>query len=674
MKAFLLLVPFALFATSYTINQNGNWHTATTFTPNGTPDFGDTINNDQYKLTCETGQTCNLGMVNTTSLTVGDGTHPASLVVNGTLTLRGQGGLNGAPADCSNGPTVTLGTGSTLNLDENGGSVASGFVIGSGTIPCVRFNIGTVGDQCTWGTSTPVCPTNVNSINNGSTNGVLLLDNSNGTGTTIMNWFGFAINNCGSSSTSVGCFIGDFYSTSGGTGAWNWTQGYLNASGFFRSSVAGGMASAVPVALDSVISQGRLSGADILLNTQCSSGAYSGGVLVTPACSVTRSITRSLLRMMRPDGPSGGDESSMGMTVSDVFWDGLGVGYPALAAANIAGGSWSYVVAVTDSATCTQDRPAYLAALAPTVDHVYSICPSVASSGNPNMLEVPSNNTWGTNVNVSNVIFDNPTTTAGNAGHCFQFGNNGMVDSGYSVNLSYITVLTNSLGTGGCEFTAWSGLCHLGPAISITHSLQPATGTEGQIYFCEGNTSVASAPLLSAFKGNIYSDTLAAITARGTALNPLAFGNFNAANQPANVVPPTGADYNASFNFLPFVTTSYTTACVPGCTNSGSPYAVPMTGSAPGVHDQNVNPQVSNSRNAYTWAATHGQMATYAGFRQVFINGGPSAIGANIAALFYYINRGNIPGRSLWNAMPDGTTIGPSQPVMFPGNIRTVTQ
>jgi hypothetical protein len=98
-----------------------------------------------------------------------------------------------------------------------------------------------------------------------------------------------------------------------------------------------------------------------------------------------------------------------------------------------------------------------------------------------------------------------------------------------------------------------------------------------------------------------------------------------------------------------------------------------MTGSAPGAHDINgVDPGVANARNAYTWAATRGQPATYAGFRQAFINSGPSLIGANIAALFYSINQGTIPARALWNALPDGTTIGPSQPVMFPGNIRTV--
>src|ERR1035441_10333154 len=186
MKALLLLVPFALFATSYTVNQDGNWHTATTFTPNGTPVFGDTVSDNQYTLTCESGQTCNLGTVNTTSLTLGDGTHAASLINNGTLVLRGQGILNGAYYDCVHGPAVKLNTGSTLSLDENNGSASSVFVIGSMTAPCVRFNIGTNGDGCTWGTSTPTCPTNVNSINNGAANGILLLDNGNGYATTHM--------------------------------------------------------------------------------------------------------------------------------------------------------------------------------------------------------------------------------------------------------------------------------------------------------------------------------------------------------------------------------------------------------------------------------------------------------------------------------------------------------
>jgi hypothetical protein len=376
---------------------------------------------------------------------------------------------------------------------------------------------------------------------------------------------------------------------------------------------------------------------------------------------------------MRPD-VSGGENSTQGMTISNVYWDGLGGSYDTtLTAANIAGGSWSYVVAVTDSATCTEEKSAYFVALAPTIDHVYSICPSTSITDNPIMFNVPANKNWGTSINVSNLIFDNPTTASGNAGHCFQYGNNGHVDPGYSVNLSYITVLPNSLGTGSCGFGAWSGTCLDPPTLSITHLMQPAGGTEGQFYICEGNTSVAVPPAISVYKGNIFYDTPAAILSRGAALNPVAFGNANAAHQPANVLLPSGTDYNVNYNFLPFVTSSYTTACGV-CTNSGSPYAVPMTGATPGTHDRNISPGVANSRTAYTFAATLGQAGNYSGFRQVFINGGPSVIGANIAALFYYINRGNIPVRSLWNAMPDGTTIGPSQPVMFPGNIRTVTQ
>jgi hypothetical protein len=236
--------------------------------------------------------------------------------------------------------------------------------------------------------------------------------------------------------------------------------------------------------------------------------------------------------------------------------------------------------------------------------------------------------------------------------------------------MSYITILKNSALGFGCGFTQWSAVCPAAPTTSIKHLLSPGGTNIGPFYACEGNTSVAVPPVLSAYQGNIFYDS-------SPRVNPLMFGNSNAANQPANVVPPTGIDYNLNYNFVPFVTAPYTTACAPGCTNSGSAYALPMTGAAPGPHDLPPGSPglLDNTRNAYTWAnTTHGQPATAAGFKQVFINGGPSLIRANMAALFWYINQGNIPVRSLWNALPDGTTIGPSQPVMFPGNMRTVTQ
>jgi len=373
---------------------------------------------------------------------------------------------------------------------------------------------------------------------------------------------------------------------------------------------------------------------------------------------------------MRYDGANGIPDTA-GITIRNVYLDGLGSYYNNLTAAHIAGGSWSYVLDAEDAATCSENVPTNNSILAPSADHVYALC--TATAGIPVMIYIPSDSGWGTTINLSNFIFDNETTAFGNNGHCLNYGG-GILgsQSGYAVNLSYMTVLsTQGQGFAGCEFTAWSAGCPAGPSVSVTHLLQQGGPVNGSIYFCEGDSSVAVAPALALYEGNIYWDT----SARN---NPLWFGDsstsFRAA-QPANVVNPTDVDYNVNLNYIPFVTTPFTKACAAGCTNSGSAYAVPMTGSSPGAHDQNVNPALLDStRSAYTWAATRGQAATAGGLRQVFLNGGPSNIGANINALFYYINQGNMPTRSLWNAMPDGTTIGPAQPVMFPRDIRTVTR
>ena len=204
----------------------------------------------------------------------------------------------------------------------------------------------------------------------------------------------------------------------------------------------------------------------------------------------------------------------------------------------------------------------------------------------------------------------------------------------------------------------WANICPAAPTFSITHWLNLYSGEYPDFYFCEGNMNAATAPVVTTYKGNIYYDT-------SQRSNPVGFGNANASNQPANVVIPSGTDYNTNWNFVPFVTAPYTTACG-SCTNGGSPYAVPMTGSAPGAHDQNINPRVANARTAYTWSLTRGRAATLGGFVSVFLLGGPSLMGPNISALFQYINSNNVPVQSLWNAMPDGTTIGPAQPLMFP--------
>lgn len=654
MKALAFLFPVALFATSYTVNQNGNWHTAATFTPNGTPGFGDTINNSQYVLTCETGQTCDIGTVNSTALTISDGTHAASLIVNGTLDLRGQGMMNGVAYDCSHGSTVGLGTGALIQLDENGGAVPSGFT--SGMSACTIFNLGTPGDQCTWGTSTPPCPTNVTSINNGSANGILLQDGGNGNGSSVMNFNGVSITDCGSNSTTVGCSNGEFDNTFGGS-SWYWHQVYLGGDGFFATNAAYGMASSVPIDINGAISQGRLGNTDVFFDTTCGSGAYSGSypniTLVSPACNVTRSITNSLLRDIQPDGVHA-DIGTMGMTITNTFWDGLGNTDLSLASANIAGAAWSYVVAVTDRATCSEDSATYLNILAPTADHIYSLCPSVSSTDNPIMLTIPANSGWGKDIKLSYVIFDNPTTNAGNQGH----GLNYTADytNTFPVNLDHLVVLQNSLGTGGVGLTAWSSGCPKAPYLSITHSTDIAGATEGTIYFGEGGATVCTAPALDNFQGNIF-------VGAGT-LNPIAFGGGTTpTNQPANMALSATTDYNVNYGFLPFVITGFTTACASGCTNSGSPYAVPMTGSTPGVHDMNVNPMLSNPAiNAYTWAATQGQASSAAGFRNAFIVGGPSSIHTSIQNLFNYICSGYIPTNgSITHMEPDGSTPGMCQ-------------
>jgi hypothetical protein len=663
----LLIAPLLCLATSYSVNQNALWHTATDFTPNGTPGFGDTIANAQYTLTCETGQTCNLGTAGGSAGTIGDGTHAASFINNGTLSLRGQWALAGAYRDCVNAPSINLLTGSTTNLDENGGSSASGFVSAAGHDSCIPFTIGTLGDTCTWGPAV-TCPTNVTSINNGSANGVLLLDSDSGQGDSRTRFYGVKIADCGSATAP--CYQGEMNTANS---SWAWKQVELESNGYFGSGQFEGVASgAIPITIDSTMVPTRLGVTDIYFNGLCSGGAYSGGVLVTPACSGARSISNSLLRSEAPTGAGNpNDDITVGMTVTNVVWDNIASYFVNLTGANIAGGSWNHVVVMCDGTTCDESGAALSAIEAPTASYVYWLTTHLGSSVIVQGY-VPSTASWGTTINLDHFTFDNQSVNT--LAHCFNVGSGSSGNAyGYSIDMSYFSILVSpTLGYQSCEGTAWSGACPLGPAFNLTHWLIPGgpdNGLSGGMYVCESGTATAVAPVITSYQANIFYDTAARI-------DPLRFGSLgNAANQPANVATPGGVDYNVNYNFLPFVTTAFTTACGPGCTNSGSPYAVPMTGSAPGGHDRNINPGLTNNTlNAYTWAIANGQAGTAAGFKQVFINSGPSAVGANIAALFYYINHGNIPARSLWNAMPDGTTIGPSQPVMFPGNIRTVTQ
>lgn len=674
---FFLLIPALGLAATITSPTGGNWHTAGTWTGGVAPAFGDAFIVQQGNLVCETGQTCSVGTVNTTTSTIGDGTHAATLTINGTMTLRGQVGMLGPNTDCTNNPSVVMGTGATLNLDENGGANPSGFLIT--TRPCVKFTFGTSGDVCTWGTSSPTCPTNINSTNNGSANGVLLKDSGDTFGTAQINWTGVAINNCGAASTTIaGCFQAE---TGGTASSWAWKQLYLHASGAFGVNTSAGTSASAPITIDSTISSGRLAHTDVYFQSECNSGTFSAFNASTPAGSnltaacpgVARSVTNSLIRDVAYGGPTGGgDNFTAGTTVKNTFFDGLGTGsyYTSLTSANVGGGSWSYVVALSDADTCREDV-AYTAILAPVADHVYGIC--VAAGGVPLILAQAINKSWHTNGSLTNAIFDPAFGGASGGGHSFTYGNYGASDdSGYWMFMSNISPLMNPALGYGIHFAEWSSVCGASPVTSITHITQPGTPTVGSFYICENSGVVSTPPVLSTFKGNIFYDSSARI-------NPLMFGNSEAASQPANVVTPTGVDYNANFNFVPFVTTPYTTACTPGpCTNSGGPYAVPMTGSTPGSHDINIAPGLlDNTRNGYTWAELKGQAATSAGFRQAFINDGPSRIGTNIAALFWYINQGNKPTQALWNAMPDQTTIGASQPMMFGGaalGLRPVTQ
>jgi len=458
----------------------------------------------------------------------------------------------------------------------------------------------------------------------------------------------------------VPCYLSDLYQPGS---SWFWQQIYLDGDSYFGTNIVN--SNATPISLDSVISSSRLTHTDIFFGSLCSNGSYTP--VFTAACTAPKTITNSLIRDMSYTG-TGNDSFTAGATVKNVYWDGLGTNYGSLTAANIAGGSWSYAVLAEDADACDESGinlgPGVLA---PAADHIYNLCSATPSGGIPVGIGWPTHASWGT-VSLSNVIFDNETNSTG---HCIiPYGS--AQENGYAMNMSFVTVLPTINGNGGCGLDTWSSGCFAAPVTSITHALQPATGlsTEGTFYACEGSGVATTVPLLSVFKGNIWLDS----NVRNG--NPLNFGTHTGdASQPANVATPSGIDYNTNYNFQPFATTPYTTACASGCTNAGSPYAFPMTGSAPGTHDINIAPAlVDGTRTAYTWAALRGQVASASGFRQVFINDGPSRIGSNIAALFYYINQGNIPTRSLWNAMPDGTTIGPSQPVMFPRGVRTVTQ
>jgi hypothetical protein len=667
-----LLIPALCSGTSYiwSAGANGNWNVSTNWTPNGVPGFGDTATIVQYKVTVPASTTANIGTAGITAITLGNGAFGGGLTVAGTLDLRGTIALTGQFFDCVNPLTLTLSTGGLLELDENGTSNPSGMVIPSGLSPCIVTTFGSPGDVCTWSAST-TCPTNVMSINNSSANGVLLRDLSGrGDNDNIVNWTGFQISNCGSA--SIACFQGGIDRS---TDSWAWKQVSLVSDSWFGPLTSYGVGSdSVPITIDSTISSGtRLMGTDVFFGGQCTHGAYgtfnsstpAGSNLITKACRGLRSITNSFISNEVPDG-SNADPFTAGATIQNVFFDGLKSGSTYFSSANIAGGSWNNVVVYGNNNSTTT---AYASILAPVANYVYAF--SSGFAGETIDLTMPSNNTWGTNVSLSHVIVDDQDHASGS--HCLIPGNPGTTsDAGYSISLSYYaTTLDTGTGTGGCTFSGWSGGCPLSPLFSITHSNVPAgINAIASFFFCDGANIAAGGTVVGTWKANIFYD-------KSARTNPVGYPDAQA-TQPANIVSPTGTDYNDNFNAVPWPsgTAAVYNACASSvCTNIGTPYGLPMTGSAPGAHDVTTNPALlDNTRNAYSWALLHGQTADAAGFRQVFISGGPSAIGANIAALFYYIDRGNIPARSLWNAMPDGTTIGSSQPVMFPRDIRTVTR
>src|SRR6185312_4800022 len=380
---------------------------------------------------------------------------------------------------------------------------------------CVHFVIGATGDLCTWGTSTPTCPTNVTSINNGTVNGILLLDSGTGFGDSVTNFKGVAISNCGVTSTTVaGCYQQEMFTSNT---AWSWNQVYLNSSAAFGVNAGVGVGSnSTPISFNNTISGGtRIQGTDIYFESTCSAGAFTPSFI--PACTGARSVTNSLLRNLRYDGVNS-DPFTAGATISNVYWDGLGSYYPTLTAANIAGGSWSYVVSVADAKSCDEGASTYADILAPTADHIYALCTAVVSNP-PLMLIQTSNKNWGTSVTLSNGIFDLQATTNG-GGHCYLYGNDGSADDGYGVTLSYITVLKNSTLGYGCGFTQWASLCPAAPTTSITHLLSPGGTQIGPLYICEGNTNAATPPSVSVFKGNIFYDSSARV-------NPIMFGNSN---------------------------------------------------------------------------------------------------------------------------------------------------
>jgi hypothetical protein len=196
-----------------------------------------------------------------------------------------------------------------------------------------------------------------------------------------------------------------------------------------------------------------------------------------------------------------------------------------------------------------------------------------------------------------------------------------------------------------------------------------AAGPSQTNYFGEGG--IAPAGSVDTFKSNLGWNPNTA-----TPSFLWSVSNSHRATMTPNALDPTGADYNACYgcNLVPtYSTTGYngftsmtnSTNCGGGtCTQTGTVYDVPLTGTVPGVHDVvNVDPQfVDARRNSKRWVELRNSMTAETATQDdvvAYLRTGPGTFASKISDVITWVKGGFAPQNPAYKGMAhDGGDIG----------------
>jgi hypothetical protein len=537
---------------------------------------------NSYHVTVPSGTTAYMGSCPANNTTYDlqiqtNATTSGELEVAGTLWLCGNRELIAAGSLGDNPtawPILQLDTGNTLVLDNNQNASVMYRTISSADYGWGKLYAGTLGDTCTFATST--CPTMIKSVNLGTANPDLF--EATQADSLVYRIYGTLISDCGSA--SKGCLE---YKTNGSASTNNYADaGVIDLEGniFLRTgtlqSPVTGIYGPVPTMivignhfLSDLVGFESLDAIDNLnYGKSCTfSGNYFTGVLGTSNIPMGNCAF-----------------------VGNSFAGAIASGY---------NGVYRFS-SFTDNIIFepVSDQPMSAALFS------RNTWMKTGTGGSTHMVGGPAADTWTAQDNI-----------------CFQIG--GIQVEGHCINLSTMVsggpwIMTGNISlpssTGGLNSGQWLTYDGTGtlPAVYFDHNGMFGTGQYNWGISVGHVTNVPSNQVVQSYRANLHW-----AGSSGAANYPMGYSAVTYSTVPGNPVAPANVGWNGMYNQT--TSTDFGTGVNTNCNPSiyyNTPYDVcEASGTAPTTDILSVNPHfVDAMRNPFTWAQRlYGQAASEAG-------------------------------------------------------------